>query len=93
MTDPLHPPGERAPEGGADAALGFEAALARLDAVVDALAGGDLELEVAMARYEEGVRLLRLCSERLDAARLRLRALEQTARGVRERPLDLEETP
>ena len=77
----------------ADAELGFEAAIARLEAAVDALAGGDLDLEVAMAKYEEGVRLLRICSARLEAARLRLRQLEATGRGTRERALDLEEAP
>jgi exodeoxyribonuclease VII small subunit len=77
----------------AEAELAFEAAMARLEAAVDALAGGDLDLEVAMAKYEEGVRLFRLCSARLEAARLRLRQLEATARGTRERALDLEEAP
>jgi exodeoxyribonuclease VII small subunit len=76
-----------------DAELRFEVALERLEAAVDALAGGELELEVALAKYEEGVRLFRVCSERLDAARLRIRALEETTHGTRERTLELEETP
>ncbi len=76
-----------------EAELAFEVAMARLEAAVDALAGGDLDLEVAMAKYEEGVRLFRVCSARLEAARLRLRQLEATARGTRERALDLEEAP
>ncbi len=90
MSNTEEPGGEpRGPE----AELAFEAALARLEAAVEALAGGDLDLEVAMAKYEEGVRLFRVCSARLEAARLRLRQLEATGRGTRERPLDLEEAP
>jgi exodeoxyribonuclease VII small subunit len=77
----------------AEVELGFEAAMARLEAAVDALASGDLDLEVAMAKYEEGVRLFRLCSARLEAARLRLRQLEAAGRDRREGPLDLEDTP
>jgi exodeoxyribonuclease VII small subunit len=88
----MNDPKQASSEAGPEAELGFEAAIARLEAAVDALAGGDLDLEVAMAKYEEGVRLFRLCSARLEAARLRLRQIETTSRGgVRERPLDLEE--
>lgn len=55
--------------------LSFEAAMARLEAVVDRLEGGELELEVALASFEEGVRLTRYCAEQLDAAERRIELL------------------
>ena len=68
----------------------FEDALARLEQLVGLLEDGELDLEGSLANFEEGVKLVRLCSERLKAAELRVAALEQDSRGARERPLDLE---
>ncbi len=68
----------------------FEDALARLEQLVGLLEDGELDLEGSLANFEEGVKLVRLCSERLKAAELRIQALEEDAGGPRERPLDLE---
>ena len=57
--------------------LSFEAALARLEEVVDRLEAGDLELEAALASFEEGVRLTRQCAEQLGAAERRIEVLLQ----------------
>jgi exodeoxyribonuclease VII small subunit len=57
--------------------LSFEAALARLEEVVDRLEGGELELEAALASFEEGVRLTRHCAEQLGAAERRIEVLLQ----------------
>ena len=54
---------------------GFEESLGRLQAIVDALESGELELEESLARYEEGVGLLRNCSGLLDRAELRISQL------------------
>jgi exodeoxyribonuclease VII small subunit len=64
----------------------FEAALASLEAVVARLESGELELEQALAAFEEGVALARRCSSSLEAAELRIRRLEETAQGPVERP-------
>ncbi len=58
-----------------EADLSFEAALDRLEGVVDRLEDGDLELGVALASFEEGVRLTRRCAEQLDAAQRRIDVL------------------
>ena len=50
----------------------YEEAYKRLHKAVEDLEAGPLPLEAAMARYEEGVRLARLCNEMLDRAELRL---------------------
>lgn len=75
------PPGE----------VGFEEALARLEDLVSALEGGKQTLEESLRTFEEGVRLVRICSERLQGAELRIRELEATPGGLLERPLVLED--
>lgn len=52
--------------------MSFEQALQALDSAVTRLEAGNLSLEEAVALYEEGQRLARLCNERLDAAEIRL---------------------
>ena len=47
---------------------GFEPALRRLEQVVEELEAGDLGLDGALAKYEEGVRLLARCRGLLDGA-------------------------
>ena len=55
--------------------------LARLDAIVRALEANDLDLDRALALFEEGVERLRAARERLQAAELRLRQLREAADG------------
>ena len=50
----------------------FEEAYERLRESVEELEAGPLGLEEAIARYEEGMRLARLCNEMLDRAEVRL---------------------
>jgi exodeoxyribonuclease VII small subunit len=53
----------------------FEQAYERLRQSVEELEAGPLALEEAIARYEEGMRLARLCNEMLDRAELRLQVV------------------
>jgi exodeoxyribonuclease VII small subunit len=69
----------------------FEACLASLEALVTRLERGELELEQALTAFEEGVALARRCSTRLEAAELRIRKLEETPRGLREREIATED--
>ena len=75
----------------------FEEALERLEALVEALEEGDLELEASLEKFEEGVKLVRSCSERLKSAELRVKQLEARSGsgdggdGVRESDLTLED--
>ncbi len=55
--------------------------LARLDAIVRALEANDLDLDRALALFEEGVERLRTARERLSAAELRLTQLREAADG------------
>jgi exodeoxyribonuclease VII small subunit len=46
----------------------FEEALARLEAIVHELEEGQISLADGLARYEEGVKLLKSCYQSLDEA-------------------------
>ena len=69
----------------------FEAAMERLEQLVDQLDAGELDLEDSLARFEEGVRLVRLCSERLRAAELRIQQLRDGPDGLQLEALRLED--
>ena len=60
--------------------LTFEQALSQLDETVRALETGDLPLSEATTLYEKGMRLARICSEKLEAAQLKISQI-QTAYG------------
>lgn len=53
----------------------FEEILTRLNAVVERLESGDMPLEESLALFEEGVRLSRIGSARLDEAERRVERL------------------
>jgi exodeoxyribonuclease VII small subunit len=64
-----------------DQNLSYGEALARLEAIVEAMEEEDLPLEQLLTRYEEGRRLADLCQARLAQAELRIQQLERTAEG------------
>ena len=52
---------------------------------------GDLPLEALLARYEEGVKLTKICQDKLAEAELKIQQLEKTAGGeLRLKPLAAE---
>jgi len=55
--------------------LTFEQALAELDRIVRELEDGKIGLEDSLARYEQGVNLLKKCYSRLRNAELRIQEL------------------
>jgi exodeoxyribonuclease VII small subunit len=59
----------------------LEEDLNRLDAIVRALETEDVDLDRALALFEEGVERLRTARERLADAGLRLRQLREAADG------------
>ena len=85
------PPKRSTSPKGASADVPFEDALSRLEELVDALEDGDLELEESLRKFEEGVKLVRGCSNRLRDAELRITQLEAQADGARERELAIED--
>jgi exodeoxyribonuclease VII small subunit len=55
--------------------LDFEAALQRLETIVAEMEAGRLPLSELLGRYEEGLRLVRLCGNQLDEARRRIETI------------------
>ena len=53
----------------------FEEALSELEAVVEKLENGDLPLEDAIAEFQRGTELSRVCLEKLNAAKAAVQKL------------------
>jgi len=64
----------------------FEEKLARLEDIVTAVNSGELQLDEAMARFEEGVKLIRELNASLTEARGRITQFMETLN--QEVPLD-----
>ena len=64
-----------------DEAPRFEAALRQLEEIVQRLEKGELPLEESLKLYEEGIRLSRLCHQKLEEAEGRIEMLMKDARG------------
>ena len=59
----------------------FEAALGRLEEIVRALDGGEAKLDESLALFEEGVRLVKLCTDKLDKAEHKVKILVRGDNG------------
>lgn len=65
----------------------FENALARLETIVGQLEKGELALEDALQLFEEGIKISRFCSTKLDEAERRVEILVRDEKGkLVERP-------
>jgi exodeoxyribonuclease VII small subunit len=66
----------------------FEQALAELEAVVDALEQGEMTLEDALAAFERGIGLTRVCQQALETAEQRVRILTDARPDAEPEPFD-----
>ena len=66
----------------------FEASLAALEETVAALETGDLPLEEALKRFEEGTRLLRRCEAALKRAEQRIEILLKEDKDAQPEPFE-----
>ena len=53
----------------------FEDALEKLESIVRDMEAGDLPLDSALKSFEEGIRLIRFCSAKLDETQRRVEQL------------------
>jgi len=60
----------------------FESALKSLEDIVVQLEAGDLTLDRALELFEEGIRISRFCSSKLDEAERKVEILIKTADGA-----------
>lgn len=59
----------------------FEAALERLEEIVEELEKGDVALEQSLKLFEEGIKLSRICTKRLEDAERRVDILLKDKAG------------
>lgn len=69
----------------------FEKALSDLEKIVEALEGGELTLDEALKKYEDGVRLTRACQSKLQEAEKKIEILTRSLSGeLKTVPFDAE---
>ncbi|TCS72518.1 exodeoxyribonuclease VII small subunit [Effusibacillus lacus] len=73
------------------AELSFEEALAGLERIVRELESGDIPLEQAIANFQEGMKLAKICREKLDQAEQKIEMLVADASGLSKKPFIPEE--
>jgi exodeoxyribonuclease VII small subunit len=61
--------------------LNFEAAMDRLEAIVEQMESGKMQLEELIVRYEEGMKLVKTCQERLASAEQRIEIITRNHAG------------
>ena len=61
--------------------LSFEKALEKLEIIVGEMEDGDLVLEASLKKYEEGVKLSKLCLKHLNDAEKKIEVLKKNADG------------
>jgi exodeoxyribonuclease VII small subunit len=70
----------------AGAEISFENAIERLEQIVGEMESSKLPLEDLLTRYEEGIRLVGICNQRLAGAEIRIETLSRTANGKEQSP-------
>jgi exodeoxyribonuclease VII small subunit len=59
----------------------FEEAMQRLEKIVEEMESGELPLEELIVRYEEGMKLVKICQERLATAEQRIEIITRNSAG------------
>ena len=73
------------------AKLTFENAMKRLEGIVEQLERGDLGLDEALKKFQEGIKLSKFCSNKLDETERKVSILLKDEEGnIREEPFQEE---
>jgi exodeoxyribonuclease VII small subunit len=59
----------------------FEMAMERLQQIVEELEGGNLPLEEAQKKFEEGIKLSKFCSQKLEETEKKIAVLTDSQTG------------
>lgn len=59
----------------------FESAIERLETIVEAMESDKMPLEDLLVRYEEGVKLVKVCQQKLESAEKRIEIITRNASG------------
>ncbi|WP_251576527.1 exodeoxyribonuclease VII small subunit [Paenibacillus sp. MER TA 81-3] len=71
--------------------LNFEAAMEKLELIVSQLEGGDAPLEQAIDLFQEGMRLSKFCSEKLQQVERKIEMLTEQNGELKRQPFSPEE--
>ena len=66
-----------------DSNITFEIAMSRLEEIVGQLEGGKVSLDASLKLYEEGIELVRFCSDTLDKAERKIKIIKIGSDGTR----------
>jgi exodeoxyribonuclease VII small subunit len=69
----------------------FEDALEKLEKIVREMEAGDLPLDSALKSFEEGIRLIRFCSAKLDDTQRRVEQLLEKENALQIKPFQDED--
>ena len=61
--------------------LKFEKAMTRLENIVEELERGDLDIDKSLEIFEEGIKMSRLCSKKLNEAEAKIEKLTKGKKG------------
>ena len=61
--------------------LKFEKAMTRLENIVDELERGDLDINKSLEIFEEGIKMSRLCTKKLNEAEAKIQKLTKDKKG------------
>lgn len=74
------------------AQMKFEEAMERLEDIVQGLEEGELTLEKSLVTFEEGMKLIKFCSKKLEEAEQKVTMLVQGSEGdLSQQPIRIEE--
>ncbi|MCS5544734.1 MAG: exodeoxyribonuclease VII small subunit [Gammaproteobacteria bacterium] len=59
----------------------FEKAMTRLENIIEELERGDLDIDKSLEIFEEGIKMSRLCSKKLNEAEARIEKLSKGKKG------------
>lgn len=59
----------------------FEKAMKRLESIVDELEKGEMDIDKSLEAFEEGIKMSRLCSKKLNEAERKIEQLTKNEEG------------
>ncbi len=63
------------------AEIKFEKAMKRLEAIVEELEKGELDIDKSLEIFEEGIKMSRICSKKLNEAEAKIEKLTRDKKG------------
>ena len=66
----------------------FEEALKSLEKIIEDLEKGNMSLDESMSKYEEGIKLSKICSRQLEAAKSKVELLMKSGSKFEIKPFD-----